>query len=769
MAPNKLISRSWHRIDIGILAGLSLLMFLDILFNSNRILSQQGTDISGQFLAWREFGFEQLRSGNLALWNPYVFSGIPYVGGFQSSMFYPLNWIFLIMPVAIAINLSIALHIFFTGAFMYLLAMYRGLHRVAAVTTGALLMFCGAGFLHIYAGHLSNICAMPWTPLIFLAIDGLFKTRQLRWVLLGIGAMAMQILAGHPQYVFYTGVAAGIYVCFRFVRAEQRFRIAGGLLAILAGGVAITAIQLWTGIDASSESLRSKGVPYEFAAMFSLPPENLLTMVAPGLFGDLSTPSYWGRCYLWETSVFFGVTGLVLAIYGAIRGEKKSQIFSLPMTLILLTLALGSHTPLFQFLYNYIPGFNLFRGNSKFIWEASIFLTLLSGIGLDVLLRSKQKILVWPIFCGAVALAMGALILLLGSGGGNADWWRDIVNAMLSTHESYLASSVAQSREFLKQSVEQASWALLKASGVLALLGALILGARHTRWPLYGVAALAILEVFTFAYVSRASLDVAQTRMPELEQFLASNPGDYRILSPIAPNFGMSIKKSDIWGNDPGVSLRYAEFIAHTQHINPDDITQNMQISQPSQLFRMLRLKYVFLLKDNHMQVITAPSPMDRAMLLYDYKVIKQRDAIFNAMDAVSFDPSKSVILESKPTPAPVLATQENKGAVHIVNSSTDEITFEADLSSPAILLVTDVYSKNWRVRALEGSTQTNYNVMPANYTLIGIPLSAGHHYFQLEYMPAAFQRGMWISIMSLVMFLAILGWDIFRRIRRRP
>lgn len=170
-------------------------MFLDILFNPNRILSQQGADISGQFLAWREFGFEQLGSDHLALWNPYVFSGIPYVGSLQSSMFYPLNWIFLIIPVAIAINLSIAVHIFFTGAFMYLLAMHRGLHRVSAVTTGALLMFCGAGFLHIYAGHLSNICAMPWTPLIFLAIDGLFEVWQLRWVLIGI-----PLSAGHHPF-----------------------------------------------------------------------------------------------------------------------------------------------------------------------------------------------------------------------------------------------------------------------------------------------------------------------------------------------------------------------------------------------------------------------------------------------------------------------------------------------------------------------------------------------------------------------------------------
>ena len=183
----------------------------------------------------------------------------------------------------------------------------------------------------------------------------------------------------------------------------------------------------------------------------------------------------------------------------------------------------------------------------------------------------------------------------------------------------------------------------------------------------------------------------------------------------------------------------------------------------------MLRLKYTFVQNGDRMEALTTPNPMDRATLIRDYKVIERRDAIFTAMDAVTFDPVKSVILESKPAPAPTLTTQGNEGVIRILDSSTDDTTFDINLSSSAILLVTDVYSKSWRVQALEGSAQANYNVMPANYTLIGIPLSAGHHLFKLEYLPEAFARGKWISIVSLAIFLAILGWDMFRMSWRRP
>ena len=59
------------------------------------------------------------------------------------------------------------------------------------------------------------------------------------------------ILGGDPQYVFYTAVAAAIYCALCLVRAERRTRIALGLALMCAGAAAITAVQLWTGMEAT--------------------------------------------------------------------------------------------------------------------------------------------------------------------------------------------------------------------------------------------------------------------------------------------------------------------------------------------------------------------------------------------------------------------------------------------------------------------------------------------------------------------------------------
>jgi len=741
-----------HLLNVGVLAALAILMFIDVLVRPGRLLSQFGADLSSQFVPWREFGFNQLRHGHLALWNPYIYGGAPFVGGFQSAMFYPPNLLHLLLPVGPAVNALITLHTFLTGLFMYFWASRRGLHPMAAVVSGALLMFCGAGFLNVYAGHLPNLYSLPWVPLLFLVVDELSEGFQLKWCLVGMAALAMQILAGHPQYVFYTGVALVIYACFRVVKAPRRIGMLAGIGLVFVGGASIAAVQLVTGLAASGQSVRSVGIPFEFAAMFSFPPENFLTLLAPGLFGDMIRTPYWGRCYLWEMSLFFGVTGFVLALYGAFEGDKRLRRSLLPMALILLLLALGSHTPLLEFLYNFVPGFKQFRGSSKFIWQASVFLVLLAGIGLDRLIRNERKHtwLAATLLGGSGVAALAALVLRSPS-----DGWQDFASMALSSQESYLPPYLVSDPSFIPRMAIHASWTLLIAAGTLALLGVLILNLSRSRKLVYGIGILAVAEVFAFARYTRASFDMARLQAPRITEFLRDHPGDYRVMNLQNPNMALSSGVPDIWGNDPGVSLRYAQFMAHTQGEPAENASQYLNMKTISRLYRMLRLRYLF----SGDRITEVQDPLPRVSLMYECSVVPDRDKLFQAMDAPTFDPGFTVLLESKPEPTPVRPVGEMKDAIRIADSSTDHLTLDVETGTPAILLVTDVFDKDWRVRSLEGSVQSSYQIMPANYVLMGIPLAAGHHRLRLEYAPAAFKLGLWISFGSLLAYLGALGW----------
>ena len=755
---------STARSGFAALAGLALLtaaLFAPVLFSSGvRVLGSPALDGYYQYVPWRSFGFGQLRQGHLALWNPHIFSGAPYFGSFQSALLYPPNVLFLVLPLGPAINWSIALHVFLAGAFTYLWTRRRGLHPLASFLSALTFMLCGAHFLHIFAGHLSNLCTLVWAPLLFLAIDRLCERPSLGGCLLGMFAVAMQVLAGHPQYVFYTGVAAGCYTALCAWRTGQRSSFAPGVAAVVAGGFALSAVQLLTGLAESRETFRSAGLSYRYAALFSFPPENLLTLLAPGFFGDMRTCPYWGRCALWETSFFLSVTSLALAVVGAVWGGRDQRRFALVMVVVLTILALGSHTPCFRLLYHGVPGFDKFRGSAKFLFLASLFLALLAGAGLDALLKGFRL----PRACGAVAaglavlLAIGGLWLQTAAAGvlsADPSWWHRVLLAVRNTGESMLPPAFYDNGAFLLKAALGASHSLLIAAATFAALAVLFFLARTRRYALPLLVVLCMAELFWFA---RGSLDTFPVRDPaaaQVRQTLAANPGDYRILYCGNPNAAMRFGAQDIWGYDPAVLRRYAELLGLTQGLDPEDVDDATVLSRYHRLYAMLRCRYKFAPVEGKIEVAEATNALPHLALISHCQVIARRDDIFTALTNRAFNPRTEVILETVPDPEPRPAA--NPGTAKLTDSGTDYLTIEADVLSPSILLVTDTYAKGWRVRPLAVAAQTRYDVLPANYCLRAIPLAAGHHRFRLEYHPAGFALGAGVSVASLVGWLGLL------------
>jgi len=240
---------------------------------------------------------------------------------------------------------------------------------------------------------------------------------------------------------------------------------------------------------------------------------------------------------------------------------------------------------------------------------------------------------------------------------------------------------------------------------------------------------------------------------------------DQRILDPSNHNLALSTGALDVWGYDPGVSRRHAEFMTATQGGEPDQASQYVTFVTAPRIYQLLRLRHALLKRPEGWQLGELPDPLPRLLLLHEAAVLSGRDAIFDALTSAQFDPRRTAILEQPPRPAPEPASGPE--SVALLDESTDHLTIEAQLSAPGLLLVTDGWAEGWVARALEGSVQQEYEVLPADSIVRAVPLAAGSHRLRLEYQAPGFRAGTWISIVALAVTLA--GAAALRRRRGAP
>ncbi|MCY2929135.1 MAG: hypothetical protein NTV86_06495 [Planctomycetota bacterium] len=471
-------------------------------------------------------------------------------------------------------------------------------------------------------------------------------------------------------------------------------------------------------------------------------------------------------------SVFAGITGLVLAVIGACRADKATRRFFALTAAILLVLATGSHLPLFRLLYAAVPGYDKFRGTSKFALLATIFIAMLSGMGLDVLLKKGKAGLgtLGPLAAGAAGLALAAMGVN-SSCQSPVGLWARFMQAVAGTREVYAPAESYRDAGFVARAGEFAAQSLLLAAGTMALLALLLWLARRCTKVVFVVAALAIAEVFAFAAVSRDTFPLSAIRSDEIQRLLSRQPGDYRIMHLSRPNAAIGEGAYDAGGYEPGAAReRYADFVAFTQGMDLNQVDDFPHITRPHPLFALMRCRFVFIPTAEGLKLDPLETPpLPHLLLVQDVRVVTGgREAVLGAMGQPNFNPATTAILESPPDPMPV-ADSSRPGAVTLVDSTVNSLTIEADLPAPALLVITDAYAKGWRAVPLPGSTQSSYHVMPADYAFRAVPLSAGKHRFRVEYAPAGFAAGKWISLASLAAFLGACAWLWTAPLRKRP
>jgi hypothetical protein len=357
-----------------------------------------GDDLTQNF-PLRVLAGSQIRSGQLPLYNPYIWSGAPLLADWNAGAAYPLTLLFAILPgtVAWTLNMIVTWAVAGLGTFVFL----RALRLASLPSALGALSFAFAGAMSAQVAHFGLVAGLSWVPVQLLGVLRLSEARstasRLKWIGVLAGAFGLTILAGEPRAIDDACVIVVIYAAWRIARLGRHWGPAAiSVAAGLALGACLGAVQWMPGLAVVGSSQRGAS-SVAFFNSGSLPHRWLLLMLVPDLMGgsgSFGQPSFFANYNLAEVTGYVGILPLVAAavLLGRLRLRPRLPEWLVWhfMALVGVVLALGGNTP-FGPLLVHLPLFGNQRLQSRNILVADLALAVLLAYWADHPLSERSQ------------------------------------------------------------------------------------------------------------------------------------------------------------------------------------------------------------------------------------------------------------------------------------------------------------------------------------------------------------------------------------------
>ncbi len=683
-------------------------------------------DFSGQFYAFARYQSERMRGGQLPLWNPYVSAGQPFAADIQSAAFYPPRWISIGLSGPggfsyFALELEAIAHIFLAGAFTFAFA--KRLFGDPPAALASAIVFAFGGYLTSYPIlQLAILETIAWLPLILLLIDQAVTSDDARSrnnATIGAGLVwGVCLLAGHPQtamLVIYLALVYGAWSAYtRLVSGTQAIiRLAAFVLI----GLAAASAQWIPSLEFLQHSTRSD-FGYD-ALSGGFPPRDIIQMLLPG------TTSLWSPLYI-------GVLPLVLAMLSGLGERRRVAWFWLATASAAFVLSIGGATFLYNVLYQWLPGFDLFRSQERAASIVSFALAIAAGSGLAVLRSPNATPSIGPLRRTLFWSALG-LIVLIGV---------LFVVWQLSRLPDVM---FALDRGILSLLLVVASIGLLKLR--------VSLSSRRRVWTGLAIG-LIVFDLFTINWQTDLEKrpPEAQTLLPDFLDAVRADPDLVRTDSRAAltGNWGNLVEVQSVNGASPLVIEAYARL--------RDALPKERE-------WKMFNVKYVISPDDSlgvpaeaiaqevwegkSLNLFRLSSMIPRAWIVHRVRAMDDASAL-----TVLADPRFDLLMEaiiSEPVP---LSDAPGLSSARITEYEAERIVMDVEASAAGVLIVGELNYPGWRAM-LDGE---EVPTLRANVALRAVAIPSGHHRVEMIFQPVSVGVGLWISGVSWVIGPAVIA-----------
>jgi len=694
-----------------------------------------------QTLPWRLLAIEQIKSGHLPLWNPYILGGMPLLGNLQVATLYPFNFLFFLLPKLDAWTIYLLLQPLLGGLLTYFF-----LRTISCSRKSSLLGGTCFGFSLIMMNHLEfgiDGHTALWLPLSLAAINKIQASGRWRWGAVLLISVVMTLLSGYPPPAIYNLIIIGFYSLLKIRPLISRKTLI--IILCLVFAFLLAAPQILPSLELSKKVIREQsqfGVSSE--EVYFLPFENLMMIIAPDFFGHPATNNFFSRVYYADNSSI-GMVGFFLALFSLIWLFRKKEV-SFWLVLVILPTLLMVETFLGRSLrYLSISFFSLVTP-MRMVWVVSFSLSVLAGIGMEVVFELIKKRKFWP-FLIPIVLAWEILFLvwvlsfLIPEGGHIQIAQRNLI---LPTFFLSLSSLILIVSLFFRK-----IWPW--AAGLIILLAGTELVRQGIKYNPFIPGEL----VFPQTEILKKIQSGGNTW-----RTLVTHPELLPVNSNMPYHLPMIDGYASIYDGRSGqmVHLANASFPSTKIDAYPRTV---FQTEFHSQIIDLLNVKYVLALgeiKDEKLALVMKEGKtflyenkkvFPKSFFAESYQIGQNDLGVANQM--LKSDLSKKVILEKDPD----LSLEEMKvGQVEIAQYQDNYLLLKTENEGPGILVLSDSFDSGWQA-FIDGSKK---EILRADFNLRAVVVPEGEHEIKLIYQPQLFKIGLFLSFGSLILFLIIFS-----------
>ncbi len=720
----------------------------------------QGPDVINEIYPWRFFAVSQLKQGQIPFWNPYNFSGNPQMADFQSAVFYPFNFLYLLLPFNFAWTLIIMLQPLLAALFMYLfLKKGVGLKDFPAFLGGVAFGFSSYMTVWIEYGNIGS--TILWLPLTLLFAKSYFKKPMARNFLGIVLSLSVAIVAGYIQGVFYTYVVLFLYYVFLIFTDKQNIKNYRKNLLFMASLIIpffLTSFQILPTLELFSQSTRGAYALSQIEKNLA-PVYYWVTGFFPDFFGNPATRNYWLNGTYIERVLYPG--GLIM-FFAAYAIFNKSKFLEKRFFLILaaLSLVIATNLPLIKFFYLIpIPVISTTVATREF----SVFIfsvIVLGSLGLEHFITEEKfkwktaylyilfYILVWAAVLALIKISPNLSLNLKVT----------IRNLVLPT----LILIGILAGVFIKKFSVKASMVLLTLILVFDLFyffnkitpfspQALIYPETPVQTKLKDISGISRVWGYGSAYIPANFATVDMNYSPEGndplhisrygELLASSDNGNPPVMLPrpdanIAPGYGVSDLKSNFYRK------RILDLLGVKYILNEQDLVNAWQ-SPDYNTFP--QSSYTLVSKIYPWQVYQNNGALPRFFVSGDYKVAENKAQALSLIYGTNIDLGRTVILEENPD---IKIDENSTGSAKLVSYGPNDVIIDTKTTGNALLFLSDNFYPDWAVK-IDGKPST---ILLADYAFRAVALTSGNHRVVFYYKPESFILGLGIGAAGLIM-----------------